>query len=92
MFRTKMHLMLCAKQQALVLSKSKLMEKWFFANVTNNSLLARDVVKMDKTVLNVKMDHIYTPTINKVFVDLAILLATVINATRTVVLHAQIAL
>ena len=68
------------------------MEKWFFANVTNNFLLARDVVKMDKTVLNVKMDHIYTPTMDKVFVDLAILLATAINATQTVVLHAQIAL
>ncbi len=68
------------------------MEKWYFANVTNNSLLARDAVKMVKTVLNVKMDHIYTPTMDKVFVDLAILLATAINATQTVVLNAQIAL
>lgn len=68
------------------------MEKWFFANVTNNFLLARDVVKMDKTVLNVKMDHIYTPTMDKVYVDLVILLATAINVTQTVVLHAQIAL
>jgi hypothetical protein len=68
------------------------MEKWYFANVTNNSLLARDAAKMVKTVLNVKMDHIYTPTMDKVFVDLAILLATAINATQTVVLNAQIAL
>jgi hypothetical protein len=68
------------------------MEKWFFANVTNYSHLVRDAVRMDKTVLNVKMDHIYTATIIKMFVDLATLLATAINATRTVVLHAQIAL
>jgi len=68
------------------------MEKWSFANVTNNFLLARDAVKMDKTVLNVKMDHIYTPTMDKVYVDLVILLATAINVTQTVVLNAQIAL
>lgn len=68
------------------------MEKWSFANVTNNFLLARDVVKMDKTVLNVKTDHMYTPTMDKVYVDLVILLATAINVTQTVVLNAQIAL
>lgn len=68
------------------------MEKWSFANVTNNFLLARDVVKMDKTVLNVKTDHMYTPTMDKVYVDLVILLATAINVTQTVVLNAKIAL
>jgi hypothetical protein len=67
------------------------MEKWYFVNVTNNFLIARDVVKMDKTVWIVKMDHIYTPIMDKVFVDHAILSATAINVTRTVVLHAQTA-
>ena len=37
------------------------------------------------------MDHIYTPIMDKVFVDRAILSATAINVTRTVVLHAQTA-
>jgi len=68
------------------------MEKWSFANVTNNFLLAIDVVKMDKTVLNVKMDHIYTPTMGKMYVDPVILLVTAIDVTQTVVLNAQNAL
>ena len=68
------------------------MEKQFFVNVTNNFLLARNVMKMDHLVWNAKMDHIYTPIMGKVFVDLAILTETAINATRTGVRHARIAL
>ena len=68
------------------------MERQFFVNVTSNSLLARDVMKMEHLVWNVKMDHIYTPIMDKVSVDLAILTETAIDATRTVVRHDQIAL
>jgi len=68
------------------------MERWFFVNVTSNFLLARDVVKMEILAWNVKMDHIYTPTMEKVSVDLAILSVTAIAATLMGVLHAQIAL
>jgi len=68
------------------------MEKWYFVNVTNNFLIARDVVKMDKTVWIVKMDHIYTPIMDKVCVDLAIHTVTAINAPLMGVPLAQIAL
>jgi hypothetical protein len=68
------------------------MERRFFVNVTSNSLLARDVIKMDHLVWNARMDHIYTLIMDKVSVDLAILTVTAIDATRTVVRHAQIAL
>jgi hypothetical protein len=68
------------------------MERWFFVNVTNNFLLARDVMQMDHLVWNAKKDHIYTQIMDKVFVDLAELTVTAINVTQMVVLHAQIAL
>jgi len=47
---------------------------------------------MEILAWNVKMDHIYTPTMEKVSVDLAILTVTAIAATLMGVLHAQIAL
>lgn len=68
------------------------MERWFFVNVTNNFPLARDVRKMGHLVWNANQDHIYTPRMDRMFVGLAILTVTAINATPMVVQHAQNAL
>jgi hypothetical protein len=68
------------------------MEKWFFDSVTNNFQIARDVMKMGRLAWIAKMDHIYTPIMDKVCVDLAIHTVTAINAPLMCVPLAQIAL